>query len=179
MRKLNIVLVICIIVSLLLHAITGSMQLVGASVVPQKTIARVTVVFVCAHMIVSLILTVQSLIAMKRSGAGYFKDNLLFWARRISGLTIPIPLIMHLAIFMARDVEAYRLKAFTTGRLISQLLLVAAIALHVLCNVKPALISLGIKDRKSYGADIIFILSVLLLFFAVAFAIYYIRWAAV
>ena len=178
MRRLNMFLVAGMLVSFLAHAIMGSLQLVGASSNALKIVAWILVGLISAHVAVTTILTVQTLYARKKAGVGYFKNNLLFWARRISGLTIIIPLIMHLVIFRASNADAYRLQVFTTGRLISQILLIAAIALHVLINVKPALMSFGVKGHKVYAADIIFVLSVLLLIFAAAFAVYYWRWIA-
>lgn len=178
MRRFNMFLVAGMLLTFLLHAIMGSLQLVGAGSGAMKTVAWVLVGFITAHVIVTTILTVQSLHARRLSGAGYFKDNALFWARRISGFLIIIPLIMHLAIFNASNAEVYRLQEFTTGRMISQILLVAAIALHVLTNVKPALISYGVKGEKRVAADVWVILSVLLLLFTLAFVIYYLRWIA-
>ena len=178
MRKLNILLVVGMLVTFLIHAIMGSLQLMGTASDAHKTVGFVLLVLICCHVLVSGILTVKTLIARKRSGAGYFKENALFWARRISGLTIVFPLIMHLVIFKASNADAYRLQEFTTGRLISQILLVAALALHILINVRPALIVFGIKGLKAYAADILVVLSILLLLIAAAFVIYYLRWMA-
>ena len=178
MRKLNMFLVSGMLVTFLIHSIMGSLQLAGANADAMKNVAWVMVGFISAHVIVTSVLTFQSLKARKLSGAGYFKDNLLFWTRRISGFAVIIPLILHLVIFRASNAEVYRLQVFTAGRMISQILLVAAIALHVLTNIRPALISFGVKGTRPVAVDIIFILSVLLILFAAAFVIYYLRWAA-
>lgn len=176
MRKLNVFLVIGIFVTFLLHGIMGSLQLAGANADALKTVARICAGFIGAHVAVTAVLTVETLRTMKETGTGYFKENRLFWARRISGLAVLIPLVMHLFIFRASDAEVYRLQAFTTGKLISQLLLVASIALHVLTNLKPMLISLGIRSLKESFVDALIIISAVLLMFAAAFAIYYSRW---
>ncbi len=178
MRRLNTVLVVGMLVTFLIHGIMGALQIAGADADAQKTIARVCLTFVAGHVIVTSVLTARTLRARRLSGAGYFRDNLLFWVRRISGFAVIIPLVMHLLIFRAGNAEAYRLQAFTTGRLISQILLVAALALHVLSNVRPLLISLGIRGHRAFALDLMLVLSVLLLLFAAAFAIYYTRWAA-
>ena len=86
---------------------------------------------------------------------------------------------MHLVFFRSANADVYRLQVFTAGRMISQILLVLAIALHVLTNIRPALIGLGVKDTKAFAVDLLLVLSVLLLMFAAAFAVYYVRWAAV
>lgn len=178
MRRLNLCLVFGMLVTFLIHGIFGALQIAGADADALKTVAWICLAFVAAHIAVTTVLTVRTLRARRLSGAGYFKDNLLFWIRRISGFSILIPLVMHLLIFRAGNAEAYRLQVFTVGRMLSQILLVATIALHVLTNIKPVMIALGLKGRRAYALDAMLILSILLLLFAVAFAIYYVRWAA-
>lgn len=180
MRRLNLILVAGMLVSFLVHAIIGSMQLMGAqsNLRALMIAADFLVAFMAAHVVVSIIFSIRTLKAIKKSGAHYFKDNLLFWARRISGLTIIIPMIMHLVIFHSSNESAYRLSAFTAGRMISQILLVASIALHVLINVKPALMGFGVKGHRKFAGDIIFVLTILLFVFAVSFLVYFLRWAA-
>lgn len=180
LRKINMFLVIGMLVTFLAHAISGGLRLAGASTAPATYLAWALTVFIALHMVVTTILTVQTLKARRLSGAGYFKENSAFWTRRISGFVILIPLIMHITIFMQPpEADAYRLQVFTAGRLISQILLVAAIALHVLTNIRPAAISFGIRDGKAFRIDLMLILSVMLLLFAAAFAIFYIRWMSV
>ena len=179
MRKLNIGIVICMFISFLVHAVTGSISMMGGNTVANRIVSRITLVFVIMHIIISTVLTVMTFHAMKVSHTCYLKENKMFWARRISGLVIPIPLIMHLVIFTNTNSEVMRLRAFTAGRMISQILLVLSVALHVITNVRPALITLGIKRLDRFKADILLILSIIFFFLAAAFLIYYLRWAAV
>ena len=131
------------------------------------------------HVIVTSVLTIQTLIARKRSGAGYFRDNLMFWARRISGFALLIPLVLHILTFIGNNSSgAFRLNEFGNAQLILQILFVILIAFHVFTNIGPALISLGVRNKKAFAADMIFVISVILLFAAGAFCIYYLRWAA-
>ena len=111
-----------------------------------------------------------------RLSSSYFRENKLFWTRRITGFVLIIPLLMHLLIFSGTGDEAYRLVFFHSGRLISQILLIAALALHILTNIRPALIGLGIKAGRLLSADICFVLSVVLLLCCCAFCVYYLRW---
>ena len=180
MRRLNLILVAGMLVSFLVHAIIGSMQLMGAqsNLRALMIAADFLVAFMAAHVAVSIIFSIRTLKAIKKSGAHYFKDNILFWVRRISGFLIIIPMIMHLMIFHSPKSEVYRLSAFTAGRLISQILLVASIALHILINVKPALMGFGVKGHRKFAGDIIFVLTILLFIFAIAFFIYFLRWTA-
>ena len=179
MRRLNVFLVIGMFLSVFAHGIMASVQLAGGNADAQKTIAWIGVAFICAHVIVTTILTIRTLKTMKASGTSYFKENKMFWTARISGFAILIPLLMHLLIFHSANEGPYRLQAFTTGKLISQILLVACIAVHVLSNIRPLLIGFGVKQRKAFSADLLFLFSLLLLLFALAFVVYYLRWMRV
>ena len=179
LRKINMFLVIGMLVTFLAHAISGSLRLAGAGISPETLSAHLCEGFIGLHVIVTTILTVQTLRARRLSGAGYFRENSTFWARRISGFAVLIPLLAHLYIFMDAPTDPVRLNVFTTGRLISQILLVATLAVHIISNVRPALISFGIRNLRAFAVDILFVLSVILLLFALAFAVYYIRWMAV
>ncbi len=55
---------------------------------------------------------------------------------------------------------------FTTVKMVTQLLFVAAIFVHIFINIRPLLVSLGIISYKERRSDIYLILSVLLLFIA-------------
>lgn len=178
MRKLNMVLVIGIIAAFLTHAIMGGLRLAGADTRSPSAAAWVCFGLIAAHVVVTTILTGRTLAVWKRTGAGYFRENALFWARRISGFVVLIPLVMHLVFFSTSNEGAFRLQVFTAGRLISQILLVVAIALHLLTNVAPLLITLGVREKRAFAADLLLILSVMLLLFAAAFVIYYLRWTA-
>lgn len=178
MRKLNMFLVVGMLVTFLAHAVMGALQLSGANTNTLKPLAWVCVGLMTAHIVVSAGLTIQTLYACKKSGTGYFRNNLMFWAKRITGLAIVIPLVMHLMIFHSESGDAFRLQVFTSGRMISQILFVAAIALHVLLNIKPLLTGFGVKENRAFSGDIIFVLSVVLLLLAAAFVVYYLRWTA-
>jgi len=179
MRKFNAILAAAMLILFLIHAIMGTMTMLGVSSTSLKFFAWALVGVIVLHIVVTTILTIQTLYARKKSGVGYFRENLLFWARRISGFAIIPPMIMHLLIFKASNSGAYRLSVFTTGRLISQILLLIAIAVHIITNVKPALIAFGIKGLKEFAVDILIIISILLIIFGMAFIVYYIRWHAV
>ncbi len=178
MRKLNLFLVTGIFITFLFHALGGAFRLFGADSDTMKIAAYICLGLIAAHIVVTFILTLETLKARQHSGSGYFKNNLIFWARRISGFTILIPLLMHILIFHGTGQDSFRLVEFHAGRLISQILLVISLAFHVLTNIKPLLISFGIRETKAFTADIIFVLSVILLIAACAFSVYYLRWMA-
>ncbi|MBR1676487.1 MAG: pilus assembly protein PilX [Clostridia bacterium] len=172
-RKINAILTSLILLGVIIHGVFASFGLFGASANSMKYLARGLFVLVALHTAIGIWTTVETLIACKRAGVHYFKGNLMFWARRISGIAIMILLVFHLVIF---DVGGERLSVFDGVALTTQILLVVSIVLHVVINAKPMLISFGIGRLKARVADILFILSVLLVVFIAAFIVYYIRW---
>ena len=180
MRKWNAILSGLILVLFLFHAIAGSLGLMSMnsggglflSILPWILLGCIIL-----HTIIGIKLTIDTLRACKKSGVSYFKENKLFWARRISGFAIFLLILFHVFLFMGHSVDgAYRLNYFGTAQLATQVLLVLSIAVHVLTNVKPSLIALGMKSLKKYALDILIALSVLFIFMGIAFFIYFMRW---
>lgn len=182
MRKINAIITMLIIVLFLFHGIAGGFQLAGVingGNVLMKTAAYIMAALILLHTVIGIRLTADTLKAMKRSGVSYFKENKLFWLRRISGLAVMVFIMAHIFIFAHNGEGAYRLNEFGGFELMTQILLVVSIALHAVSNAKPALISFGIKSFKEAGLDLAFILAGILIFTGIAFIIYYFRWAAV
>ena len=176
MRKLNAVLTAAILVLFLLHGILGAFQLFGLGDTALKAVAWAAIGLVALHVFISGKYTLDTLRVWRRTGAGYFRANKLFWARRISGFAVMVLLVFHLTAFGTTADGVYRLKWFDTGKLITQLLLAAALAVHVISNVRPALIAFGVRNLKPWAGDILAVLAVLLLVMAAAFVVYYLRW---
>ena len=179
MRKINAVLSGGILILFVIHVVLGTFNLFGIGSVTTKEIAWAAVLLIVIHTIIGIILTAQSVRVWRKTGVSYFKENRLFWARRISGFLIMVLIFFHITAFSTTDDHGLRLPLFDEFRLITQILLVAAIAVHVITNVKPMLISFGIKKLRPKAGDIIFWLSVLMLAAAAGFIVYYIRWIAV
>lgn len=178
-RKCNAILTMVILALFIAHAVLGILNLMDVTVIVTKYMAWVMVGLIGVHAVLSTILTVQSLVAAKRSGAPYFRKNRLFWARRLSGYLIVALIFFHVTAFGHTENGVYRLTFFEPFQLVTQILLVATIALHVLTNVKPVLIALGIRRLKPRAGDILFFLTLLLIAAAVGFIIYFIRWNVV
>lgn len=180
MRKCNAVISMVITVLFFLHAIVGGFQLAGLMAGGSEIMSFMAwfmVVLISVHMLIGIKLTVDTLMAMKRSGASYVKENKLFWVRRISGFAIFLLMLYHIFIFIGNHhAGAYRLNYFGGIQLATQILLVLSIAIHVISNVKPVLIAFGMKSMKEYAIDILMILSILFLLMGIGFCIYYVRW---
>lgn len=176
MRKWNAILTAVVLLLFLAHGILGSFQMLGAATPLTKALSWTMTALVAVHVVLSGKLTADTLRVWKKTGAGYFRENRLFWARRISGLAVMVLLLFHVWAFGETSGGVFRLKWFDTFKLATQLLLVLTIAAHVVMNVKPMLISFGVRRLKDAAGDILFILSVLLLVMAAAFIVYYLRW---
>ncbi len=179
MRKWNAALSAAILVLFLAHAIAGGFQLLGAGSTALKTLARIMVALIAAHAVIGVILTARTIRAQSRSGAAYWRANSLFWARRVSGLALLLLLAAHMTAFGTANASgAYRLRLFAGPQLALHLVFAAALAVHILANVRPLLIGLGVRSLKEHAGEILFVLAALLLFAAAAFIVYYLRWAA-
>lgn len=176
MRKWNAVLSLAALVLFLIHGIAGSFLLLGPGSTALKVLARGMAVLVLIHTCIGIKYTADSLRVWRRTGAGYFRENRVFWARRISGLAILVFLLFHMTAFSAESEGFYRLQWFNAGKLAVHILLAASLAVHILTNIRPLMLSLGVKGGRRWLGDVLFVLAVLLLFMAAAFVIYYLRW---
>lgn len=179
MRKANAVLSAAILALFLVHAVLGAFQLTGLGSTAAKWAAWAALILILAHTAIGVKLTADTLRVWKRTGVHYFRENALFWARRLSGFAIMVLLGFHMTAFGTGSGGAYRLRWFDGAKLFTQLLLAGAIAVHVISNVKPMLISLGVRALRPRAGELLVILSVLLLFMAAALIVYYIRWNTV
>ncbi len=176
MRKLNTILAVLMLLIFMIHGIMGSFMLVGVGSSAGKVLAWIGVAILVVHTAIGILLTVRSLRTAKQADQKYLKQNNIFWARRASGLAILILLFFHIGLFGKVQNGTYILFPFTTVKMVTQLLFVAAFFVHVFINIRPLLVSLGIISYKERRNDIYLILSVLLLFIVGAVILYYIGW---
>lgn len=179
MRKANAILSMGILVLFLIHAIAGGFQLAG--ILPGGSallewLAWLMIALIAAHTVIGIKLTADTLAAAKRSGTAYYRENRLFWLRRVSGLAIMVFIVFHIMIFLGSRGGVFRLHLFAGAELTSQILLVLSVAVHVLTNIRPLMIALGARGYKEFFTDILVILSAVLLFCGLAFIVYYLRW---
>ncbi len=179
MRKINAVITPVILILFILHGVSGAFNLTGFGNSLTRIIAWPMAGLIGVHMVFGIILTAQTLQAQNKAGVSYPKENRLFWARRISGFLIMILIGFHVYAFTGVSADHFRLTEFTSVLLGCQILLVISIAVHVISNVKPMLIALGVPKLKPRAGDIIFWVTILLCVMAAAFIFYYFRWGAV
>ncbi len=182
MRKLNSIAAILVMILFVVHMISGGMILAGMMNGGSLFLKGVTHLMLAAlfvHITLSLILTVQTVYAMRKSGVSYGKANRLFWIRRISGFALAFFILVHEKIFEGHLTgSAYRLNFFGGPQLIAMILMVITLLVHLICNIPPLRISLGITDRKNLRTDLMLVLSILLLLAGISFVIYFFRWGA-
>jgi succinate dehydrogenase/fumarate reductase cytochrome b subunit len=181
MRKINSVISVIILVLFFIHSVMGGFQLIGiisGGNAFMQLAAYVMAVLIFVHLVIGIKLTADTLKSEKKSGVSYSKANKLFWIRRISGFLIMLFVLFHMMIFVNISDGAYRLKLFDFWGLFTQICLVLSVAVHIISNIKPLEIAFGIRTGRSVAGDIIFVITVLLLFSAAGFVIYFLRWLA-
>ena len=170
MRKFNTILVLIIMILLLDHIIFGGLHLLGAGTNVFKPVALLMLILVFIHAVVSMIITIRAEKAGMKTKARYNEENKQFWSRRTSGMAIVVFALMH-AHSMIKDENGVpniaRLPKFFN---LALPLLILSVGLHLISNVKPLLISLGIKiGKKEIIINIIILLITLFAMFALIY----------
>ncbi|QAT49941.1 pilus assembly protein PilX [Caproiciproducens sp. NJN-50] len=176
MRRINTILSGVILVVFLTHGVMGSFLLLGIGSDAATTLAWVGFGLILIHAGLGVALTVQAARGGGEFGRWYLRQNATFWTRRFSGVAILILLFFHFGAYGETVNGAFGLKEFTMIKLVTQLLLIAALFIHVFVNLRPLLISLGVIKQWERRVDLFLIASVFLLFFTGAVLFYYIGW---
>lgn len=119
MRKWNTILSVLMLLIFMIHGIMGSFMLNGVGSSAGKLLAWIGVGILVVHTVIGVILTVQSLQTAKQSGKMYLKQNVIFWARRASGMAILILLLFHIGLFGKVQNGTYILFPFTTVKMVT------------------------------------------------------------
>jgi len=175
-RKWNNILARVIIVLFLLHALMGSLMLLGVSTISFLPLSWLLLIAVIIHGIMGLLSTFMALKSGKASGRWYLRKNAAFWTKRISGIAILLLLGFHVTAYTTSVNGRFFLKEFTFCRMLSQILFVLAIFIHLAVSIKSMLIAKGTMKFKERTIDWMLVLSVMMLFFVAAMIIYYIQW---
>ena len=176
MRKWNNLLARIILVLFLLHALMGSLMLLGQSSISLKPLSWLLFAAVAVHGVLGVLATVQAVKSGRQSGKWYLRHNAAYWTKRFSGLAILILLCFHISAYTTTDGGAFFLREFTFGRMAAQLLLILSIFIHLAVSVKSMLLARGVMKFRERTVDWMMVLSLLMLFFAAAVVIYFIQW---
>ncbi|MDR2108791.1 MAG: hypothetical protein LBP28_04965, partial [Coriobacteriales bacterium] len=137
MRKYNALLSVVLVAIFLIHAILSGFVLYGVIRDAGKLLAWVGCWLVVLHAVFGVVLTIQTIKSRSASGKGYLRQNALFWTRRISGVCILVLAFFHFGLYGTMVDDKYVLFEFTALRLLTQLLLSAALFTHIFVNVRP------------------------------------------
>ena len=163
MRKFNTILVLIIMALLLDHVLFGVMYLLGIGTGVFKPLAIAMLALVMFHAVISLIVTFRAEKAGFVTKARYNKENREFWGRRVSGIFIVFLALMH-AFILSKDQDGVpRLQKMPKPLRIATPLLIIFVYLHLLSNIRPLLISFGIRNVDKKTRIIKIILTVIML----------------
>lgn len=176
MRKWNNILARVIIILFLLHALMGSLMLLGLSTIFFLPLSVTLLIAVVVHGILGIMATLSAVTSGKESRHWYLKQNAAFWTKRISGIAIMLLLIFHVTAYTTSVNGRFFLKEFTLYRMLSQVLFILAIFIHLAVSIKSMLIAKGTVKFKERTIDWMLVLSVMMFFFTIAVIIYYIQW---
>lgn len=176
MRKWNNLLARLILVLFLLHALMGSLMLLGLSNISFAPLSWLLLAAVVTHGVLGVLATVRAMKSGKVSGKWYLRQNAGYWTKRFSGLAILILLCFHVSAYTMTVGDAFFLKEFTFGRMAAQLLLLLSIFVHLSISIQSMLIANGVVKFKERTVDWMLVLSLLTLFFAAAVVVYFLQW---
>ncbi|MBQ9058220.1 MAG: hypothetical protein IJ125_03430 [Atopobiaceae bacterium] len=176
MRKVNAIVSAALLIVFILHAVSGALLLSGASAQPQVIFSRILTLLLLVHLVIGVVLTVDGFRAIRASGVHYREATTRLLAVRLSGLAIAVFIGAHVASLWMPAGDVQRMSEFGLLQLVMNIAFVVAVAVHILCNIRPLLISLGIPLSSPRVLDIAIALSVVLCAGGIAFIIYFIRW---
>ena len=99
MRKWNNILARVILILFLLHALMGSLMLLGISNLSIRPFSWLLLTAVAAHGILGILSTIRAIKSGKQSGKWYLQKNAAYWTKRFSGLAILILLGFHITAY--------------------------------------------------------------------------------
>jgi len=179
MRQANAILSAVMLALFLFHGVGNAFELLLVGGPTSKYLARALLTLALVHAVLGVVLTVATVKVQRQAGTSYVRLNSRFWAVRASGVAIAVFIAFHMMTFLQVSDGPYRLREFGAFELATNVGLVLSMAVHVLTNVRPLAVSLGIGAPRSRAADLALVLSVLLLFMAVAFVVYFVYWSVV
>ncbi len=179
LRAVNAVVSALMMLLFLVHGVGNALQLLGVGSALSQALSWTLVGLCVVHVAIGVVLTADTLRTQREAGASYPTRNTRFWAVRVSGAALALLILAHVLIFLKPTGMALRLPPFLEPQLALSVLLVATLAVHVLANMEPLMVSLGVGPSRERAGDLVFVLAVLLLVMAAGFVVYYLRWSLI
>ena len=148
MRKINSIITVILILLFLDHALFGILDTFGMGKV-FKPAALLMGILLIVHVIISTILTIRSEKVSITTKATYNKENREYWMRRWTGILVLIFFVDHVVMMIKSRQGSAKLASLKIPGKISFILFMASIASHLAINIRPLLISLGVRNRKA------------------------------
>lgn len=173
LEKINGIIAIFLIIIILIHSIVGAYILLKLGYVNLNTLSWIGFYLCIIHAIMGIILTIPTIKSSYYSKKLYFKENSLFWIRRISGYGLLILLFLHYGLWGSYVNGNYVFFPFTAYSLIIELSFVLLFCIHLITNIQPLFLSFGIIKHKKIKKVSIWILIVLSIIFLLTTVTYY------
>lgn len=172
MRKLNTILVLLIMILFIDHITFGSLYFLGTKLKVTAPFAMVMILLVLLHAAVSIAVTIKAEAVGFKTKARYNRENREFWMRRASGIVILILAIAHVNLMM-RGADGIP-KIARMPRVFNLLLplLLLSVGIHIKENVRPLLISLGVRNRERKEKIIKLLVMLFTVFVIVSYGIF-------
>lgn len=174
LRQINHILTIVLMILLGIHVVVGIFLLSDISFLILEEIARYEFILVTLHAFIGGYLTLKN--HPFSSKKYYIKDNKQYWMRRITGVFILLLSFLHIGMFVSYDEnEVPSMNKLTSFNLLLNLLFLIVILIHIVMNIKPMLISLGVKNYSKVVTIIQSITWTLTILALISSVIYYLR----
>ena len=148
MRKFNSILTILIMLLFIDHITFGSLHFLGTKFGIAAPFAMTMMILVLIHAVVSIIITIRAEVAGFKTKARYNKENRQFWQRRASGIAILVLALVHANVMQKGENGIPKLSRMPRVFSLILPLLMLSVAIHISQNIRPLLISMGVKNRE-------------------------------
>ena len=164
MRKFNTIIVLLTMLLFIDHITFGSLHYLGTKFSVAKPFAMAMFILVFIHAVVSIIITIKAEVVGFKTKARYNSENRQFWLRRVSGVAILLLAMTHIFLMHKDERGIPRLAKMPKIFNLALPLLILSVCIHVMQNVKPLFISMGVKniDKKEKIIKLIMILFTIL-----------------
>ena len=148
MRKFNTVIVLLIMLLFIDHITFGSLHFLGTKFGIAAPFAMTMMILVLIHAAVSIIITIRAEVAGFKTKARYNKENRQFWLRRVSGMAILVLAIAHVVLMQKGSDGVPKISRMPKVFNLLLPLLLLSVGVHISQNIRPLLISMGVKNRE-------------------------------
>ena len=173
MQKFHPVLAWLLLLLLIVHLILGSVTLLTPVFLLQTQFAWVFLGFAAVHVLLSLGKLVGK--SWTRGRFLYLRENRSSWFRLLSGLAVLVLALVHRTLWTMQTPFGVLLRSFEWPSLLAQLLFVAALAAHILLNIRPLLIDSALDPAGRAGRWMRRVTVALAVLAAAAALVYFVR----